>query len=234
MRFYKTIRSLILLVLLFINHIAFSQEKSIHFGASFNAKITHQIFDDPDSYKSDDAFSYAIVGNIYYHFGPNFQLISGLSFNHYKINQLDDFPVLLCDFEPNSLTYIPYNSYFRENYKTNYLGIPLEGRYNIGEKANHFFVQFGFEALFKIALNETHTFVECMTSEREIDLPDNFKEVNDFLLLAKVGVGYEFPIGEKMTLFFDPNIEYSLTKFFKSGSGNSKFLNFGLNTGIKF
>ena len=36
-----------------------------------------------------------------------------------KINQLDDFPILVCDFEPNSLTYIPYNSYFKENYKTN-------------------------------------------------------------------------------------------------------------------
>ena len=200
---YQTRKITLLFFLITLSTIAFSQENKVHFGASFNAKITHQIFDDPNSNKSDDAFSYTIVGNIYYNINSKFKLISGLSFSHYKINQLDDLAVIfLCDIDP-AQGYIPYNSYLKENYKTNYLGIPLEGRYNIGDKANHFFIQFGFEALFKIALNETHTIVECMTSEREIDLPDNFKEVNDFLLIAKFGVGYEFPIGEKMMLFFE-------------------------------
>jgi hypothetical protein len=105
----------------------------------------------------------------------------------------------------------------------------------MGEKSSSFFLQSGFEGLFKISLNETFTLVECNgASETEIEMLNNFKEVNDFLLLAKLGIGYEFQLSEKMKLFFEPNIEYSLTKFFKSGSGNSRFFNFGLNTGIIF
>ncbi len=232
--FYKTIQFSLLLVLILISSFGFSQEKTIHFGLSFNARITHQNFDDSDKNRSDDEFSYAITGNIYFDLSSKFQLISGLSFSHYKINQLDDFPVFLCDIDP-SQGYIPFNSYFKENYKTNYLGIPLEGRWIMGNKANPFFLQFGFEGLFKIALNEKYTLVECNgASEIEIDLPVDSKEVNDFLLLAKLGVGYEFPINEKMKLFFEPNIEYSLTSFFKYGIGIGNFFNFGLNTGIRF
>lgn len=232
-KMYKTRKIVLLIAFVMISSLVYSQDKKIEFGASFNARITHQIFDEPENNKSDDQFSYAIIGSIYYYLSSKFQLISGLSFSHYKINQLDDFPRFACDFS-SSLSYIPYNSYFKENYKTDYLGIPLEGRLGFGDKANRFFIQFGFEGLFKVALNETVTLVECGASEREVSWPTDFKEVNNFLLLVKLGVGYELQIGEKIKLFFEPNVEYSLSKFFKSSSGNSTLINFGLNTGVKF
>ncbi len=230
---FKTRKTILLFVFVSISSIVFSQEKAIHFGASFNAKITHQIFEDSRFGESNDAFSITASGNVYFDLNSKFQLITGLSYSQYQINQIDYSPILACDLT-STFSVDPFNSYFKENYNTGYLGIPLEVRWKIVGEANHLFLQFGFEGLIKVALNESLSLVEC-NGANEVVAEDNFlKELNNFLLLSKLGIGYEFQLSKKMKLFFEPNVEYSLTKFFKKGSGNSNFFNIGLNTGIKF
>jgi Outer membrane protein beta-barrel domain len=229
-------KKLILLsILLGCSMITFSQEKNLHFGLSANAKITHQnfevaIFEVGDS---QDEFAYSVTGNVYFDLGSNFQLVSGISFSQYQINLVDYIIAFPCDITSSGID--RKNSYIKDNYQTGYIGIPLELRWKVIGETNNLFLQFGLEGLYKIKLDEKRTVFECNeVSEAGILLFTHFYDVSNFLLLSKIGIGYELQLGKKVNLFFEPNVEYSLTDFFDLEPEHSKFFNFGLNTGIVF
>ena len=228
-------KKLILLsVLMGFSIITYSQEKNFHFGASFNAKITSLNLDNEVLGSSHSEFSYTLSGNMYLDLGNKFQLISGVSFSQYHFNLIDYYPIFLCDISPNGVD--PHNSYLKNSYHTSYIGIPVEGRWKITGEKNSLFLQFGFEGLYKIRLKEKTTLYECNKLSESEWLPgySKFYDLNNFQLLSKFGIGYEFHLSKKLKLFFEPNIEYSLTNYFDWELVNSKYFNIGLNTGIVF
>ncbi len=227
-------KQILLCVLMGISIITFSQEKNFHFGASFNAKITHSDFNQEYFDDSHNEFSFTLSGNIYFNVGKKFHLISGLSFSQYYFNLIDYSPIFVCDLISGGVD--PKNSYVKNRYSTSYFGIPLEVRWKIAGEKNNLYFQFGFEGLYKIGLNEKPILYECNEGNgTELEQwPFQSYDVNKFLLLSKIGIGYEFRLNEKLNLFFEPNIEYSLTNYFDWELVNSKYFNIGLNTGIVF
>ncbi len=222
-------------ILLGSSIITYSQEKKFHFGLSANAKITLQDFKAAIIYdaNSHDKFAYSLTGNVYFDLGSRFQLVSGVSFNHYQINLVDYFITFPCDVTPNGID--QKNSYVKEDYNTSYVGIPLELRWKVIGQTNNLFLQLGVEGLYKVKVNKNRTLFECNeVSETGYIHFFQFYDVRNFLLLSKIGIGYEFLLGKKMKLFFEPNIEYSLTNFLDWKCEKSKFFNIGLNTGINF
>lgn len=230
-RLNKTRSYTFLFVFIAVSTIAFSQDKTVHFGPSFNARITHQITNESDYESSENSFSYSVAGNIYYNIGSKFQLISGVSFSQYKLNKIDSESYSDCGFSSSGEL---LKSYYREDYQIKYLGIPLEARWNFFGEENRLFLQFGLEGFLKLSSDPSSTLVMC-NKEIEPSLQwDYFRTINNLLVLSKLGIGYEFRLNKKVNLFFEPKIEYSLTNFFKYDIFESKFFNVGLNTGIKF
>ena len=229
-------RLILLTILLISTSTIFSQDKSIQFGLSFNPKITNQFFGDSfyENGGSQDRFAYSLIGNLYFNLSDKFQLISGISYSQYQINLVDYSFIFLCDIDP-TLGADVQNSYLEYNYHTNYIGIPIELQWKISNDKNSLFLQFGLEGLFKMKVKNDIVLYEC---GKKSGTPSLFwpmyYPVNNFLLLSKFGIGYEFNIKQNISLFFMPNVEYTLMNYFEAAMDDSKFLNIGLNMGIKF
>ena len=233
-------KNVILLIGLILGTISLSAQdsKSVSYGLEIHPKITSQIFDNSELGESFDLLSASIAGNVYLNIGARHQLKTGLNLSMVNIEQLDYSLTFPCDIviEPKP-EILPKNSWVKTEHKIFYLGIPIEDRIKLSVAESHPYLSVGGEVLFNIGKSGKSYVHECESPE---GVETDWADPNPVLILASVGLGYEFALNSGGSCFFEPKLQYSLTEIFDSSKfprdefNNSRTLNIGFAAGIRF
>ena len=230
---------LILTLILCSVFLAKSQdEKIVHLGFNVTPKITQQVFEDADLGVGETLFGFGGGLDIYYDVSNLLQLKTGLQYNYYQVSQIDYSPTFPDDNNGNGSVDI-YSSWLEDIYKIHYLGVPVEGRLKVAGEENHIYAKAGIEALFKVADMRESYIVESQTVREKIQ-NNPLTELQNIVFKAKIGIGYEFKMADKMKLYVEPQLEYSLTGIYKEAgiiddlTDNSRLLDVGLMMGVRF
>jgi len=174
------------LILLFCVKIVAAQS-NINYGFFVQPKASifnHEIILLTDA---DGNLSYVIGGTVAYQ-KNKVELKTGLNLNRISVNHTDYSPIFANDAGVGGLGPDFLSSFFTDNFRVFYVGIPLGVNYYFTEKKNLYF-DLGGEVLFQV-FDMTETFiVESGMPEREISENPTYTP-QGFLAKANFGIGY--------------------------------------------
>jgi len=215
------------------------EEKNFQFGISSYLNRTVQIFEDSNLGISDNSNNFAISGDVFYAISSKVELKSGLSINQVRINLVDYSLLFGCDLDPISGVSNESRSYTKQDYRTYYLGIPLESKIKMIGEENHVYIRLGMEFLFKLGSSKEILLSECGGEEREVSGSATHNLRNVIYNLTS-GIGIEAKILKDKKMYIEPQVNYSATSLFEEAgivsdlTNNVRIIQYGILLGIKF
>lgn len=232
----------IALIFFFIQSLVFSissQEtiKPYQFGIHVAPKKTTYRFQDADKSESKSQFGIEAGVDFFYHLSKKLTLKSGLSY-HFLHNKQIDYSITFgsdIDFTNSGSQVNLQNSWFEDDFKAHYVGLPIELRFKLLGNENHLYTKLGLELLWKFAGSEEIYLIENMGSASLLEMNPT-RKLNRTLTLVNYGIGYQIKLSNRQFLYLESQINYSTKNIFQSSSilNNSKILNLGLAFGVGF
>jgi len=232
------------LLLLILTNTTTAQEEltSYKFGFNIYPKITKQIFEDSKKGNGKSSFGIEIGFDFFYNISKKINFKAGISYNFIQLDQIDFSPIFGSNLFLNNgpvqnsdNEIVLRNSWFEDEYKIHYVGIPLELRLKLIGKENFLYTKLGIEALLKINESTTSFLIESMSPRRKLE-SNPTQNLTSTIFQINFGIGYQLKLNSKQELYIEPQIEYSFNNIFQETSlvNNSKFLNLGIMTGLRF
>ena len=130
------------------------------------------------------------------------------------------------------------NSYFELANNATYIGIPLQARYKLSDKDNHFYVNLNLTYWERASTNSFESFVKggITLNQRSVKTIYNITGFSTAL-----GFGYEFTLKGRFSIYLEP--KFSLSHYLKDGdiepykgfvSYDSRQTELGLSVGMRF
>ena len=171
---------------------------------------------------------------------PKYQLQIGLGYDRFKFSFTDLTPEFSCDIDANGKL-DPENSKIEFGMKLNYLILPVENRIKIGGNKDAIYAKTDIEFLALLSQNTSRKMYRCREPRRTTGI--GISGIQFIIIMLDLGAGYEFPINDKLSLYFEPDIKISLNKFkFETlystfslpNEFSTRFINIGFSVGVRF
>ena len=207
----------------------------VSFGTSFYAEQAVPLFDATNLTDQNNSFGFRIAIDFYYDLNDRIQFNSGLLYKDLGLNYIDYSPLFPCDSEGDGSA-DAFSSWFNNEFQIRYLGLPFQVKYKLLGDANHLYIKPGFSLLFKLNDDKVTTVHSCGSPSYEIDASVAF-DIKSSALSFNLGIGSELGLSKQIKFIIEPEFEYGITKFFNRAPdaiSNSRFLSYGIRTGIRF
>ncbi len=210
-------------------------QKNINYSLHINPKLSTFIYERGELSESQNTINYSFGGSFGLDLTESFELSSGINISLLSIDQIDYSPLFGCDFDGVGGADTK-NSFFRDNYKIFYIGIPVDVKYKLGAK-KQLYIKLGGEVLFK-QREKLESYLTTCGDEERLVTNNPFADIGNTLFKINTGLGYEFLI-KNQTFFIEPNIEYSLNSVYRevgilsSITNDVNTLEYGIKIGFK-
>ncbi len=213
-----------------ITALSFGQEdvRKVHYGLSLAPQLNISQFGNSDFVENKSSIGWTASGDIYFDLSSKMQLKTGIGFQYLGLRHRDSSAQWPSDVENGE--WVPGRSYVE--YKSNYflIGVPVEFKLLMNEKANHIFFIGGFQM--QTVVDSDGEVIAMVSGQIEpaIQLNSFLFEYNQLMASISLGIGYERQAG-KGKIAIAPLLEYSLNDFFKlesSARSNGNLVLLGL------
>ena len=161
-----------------------------------------------------------------YHFDSRFSIITGLSWHYNRIGGIRDYsPIFGCDTKDGELD--PLNSYYELEKRTNYLTVPVELEYNLG----NFGISFGGECAFILSDDNDVILNECGVIKADTD--SELHNIEAESILFNLIAGAQMALGKNKNTRIKPRVKYSVNSVSTGPDFDYKFLTFELGIGYR-
>jgi len=189
--------------------------------------------------REDGELNFSMGGIVALDVSDRFVLSTGVKVGWQHLSDFDDSLVFGCDLdltkganETNSSIEIRQNA--------TYLGLPLQARYKLSDKDNHFYVNYNFTYWLRLGRNAHETIVECSTT---IVDQRSFQAIHGTYGISNaLGFGYEFRFKEIGSIYIEPRFGVSHYKLDDDSLPiplseiryNSRQTELGVGVGVRF
>lgn len=153
------------------------------------------------------------LGFVYFKdISPKIRLVSGLNYSQISFSQKDYSPLWPSDHNGRGGALLE-KSWKQDNYKSHYLGLPINLNYSFLKQKNSLYVSLGFEYMLDIK-NELNT-VNFICGQERTDISTSPGYDNNNLSKLIFGIGYEISNSNHFKLLIEPEFEYYLNSLYK-------------------
>lgn len=212
-------------------------ESTVHFGFHLNANLSKLVFADSEVIEVSGGSSAGIGADMYFDVNEKLQIKSSLIYSRQTFNQKDYSLIFACDLSPFGPG--DQKSFIIDEYTIHYLGLGLEVRAKLVGSTNHLYAKGGLNVLFRTAFVNSVSLVECGLPARPLSLNPRGVPRN-FLPEVKGGIGYEWSMGKKIKMYFEPQARISIVPvlaldgLIQSDNYYPHALNMGIIAGLRF
>ena len=209
-------------------------------GQIFAQNISYGLELDPSYHlRENGEFNFSGGGFIALDLSDRFILSTGIKVGWQHLSDIDYSLVFVCDLD-NIKGFNKTNSYIKIRQNATYLGLPLQARYKLSDKDNHFYVNYNFTYWFRLGRNAHETLVQCGTTT--ID-QRSFQAIHGSYGISNTfGFGYEFSFKEICSVYIEPRFGVSFYKLdgfslpiaLSEIKYNSRQNDLGLSVGLRF
>lgn len=235
------LKSCILLLFLIVFQLTKAQERKFNFGVGLFPNLSFGIITNngntpgyvENAFKSIEVsqIAYSINGFAEYNLSKRTRLGIGLGLQKngeqtgkmeliFQVNPITGQPIV----NPSDPTHAKsvYNHYNVE--------VPLYFKLNFGKKS-YFLI--GGSALLNFSNTNTQVLYYSNRKKERNTVQDNSTDFRTFNVMGNIGYGIDYLKREKITLFFQPYVQYGILGISKTANLNRNILSIGFVTGIR-
>lgn len=211
-------------------------ECTFHFGVSGGIQNNATLFSGTDTNVGGNGWGYEFGFDVYYDLSPRVQLVSGGGVK--SLRMVGKYFSLRFGQDLKGMGQVTMDrTYWLESEaKVTYLMIPVNVRIKLLAEKPHLYVRRGFDGLFRLTTDQNSFVVESAMRSEPLALPTAEERVQNFVLSAGLGLGYEFQLANRFKVFIEPDFGFSLTEISDQFLlfGNTRIWDAGLRTGARF
>lgn len=196
--------------------ISYSQDVNRKIKVGFSAlpqfSITH--FSPDNLVENENSFSYASGIDLYFPLSTKVQFITGVELLGVHLKHRDYSPLFPLDVQNGEADI--YKSYYDFSSSYRFLGLPLEIKWNMGEKERHFYLMGGLKPRLRVSRSGTIWLVESGGSPQPVSAKEYFPDVEKIQLTLSIHPGFEWVSRKQTHYSIGPLFEYAVTEFFDS------------------
>lgn len=222
---------LTLLLTVFSISIFYGQDVSKKIKVGFSALPQFSItqFNRDHLVENETSFSYASGFDLYLPLSPKVQFITGVELFGVHLKHRDYSPLFPSDMQNGEADFFKSYYDFASSYR--FLGVPLELKWNMGEKENLFYLMGGIKPRLRVSRSGTIWLIESGGSPQPINAKEFFPDVEKLQLSLSFHLGYEWVSRKQTHYSIGPLFEYAVTQVFDDSfmtMANGHFTTVGL------
>jgi len=231
----RLVYTIIIFLILGINA-ASQDERKIHLGLVINPSMAILTGDGNDQIKNTPQPGGFIgaLAHVDLHF--RWQLRVGAGINVMAIEQKDYSPLFPSDVDSMGNIF-PRNSSIEYKLTVYQISVPVNVRFKLADKTNHFFLSSGIDLRFKVDEKDKSILIE--SGSGSLDLSNSqWTELNTFGLTYSISAGYEFSVFTASKLSVEPIFKFGVNQIFETSGlhsvldNNGHTIEFGLSLGL--
>jgi len=204
-------------------------------------KLSYGIELDPTYHlRKDGEFNFAGGGFVALDISDRFVLSTGVKIGWQHLSDID-YGLYPCDLDNIEMVLETgeSSSFLEFNHKSKFIGLPLQARYNLSDKENHFYLNYNFTYWMRLSTISHGTHSAC--GEIISDQQPIQKIYDTYAISNALGFGFEFELKKHVSIYLEPRIgiSYYLKDIdnsydFPEITYETRQTDLGLSVGIRF